>query len=83
MNRTYVKTNTTGNAEILGPTPFREGQWKLFVADEKTELCDIWNDPGEALTLSDEYPDAITRLKSRSREYWKEIDAAELLRQNR
>jgi arylsulfatase A-like enzyme len=51
----------------------RNGNWKLIVTGEKTELYDIPNDPGEAQNLAGEFPEVVTELKKLSREYWQSI----------
>ena len=51
----------------------REGNWKLVVTGEMTELYDIPNDPGEARNLAGEFPEVVTRLRKLSREYWQSI----------
>ena len=45
----------------------REARWKLFVARERTECCELYdlvNDPGETADVAGENPDVVTRLSA-------------------
>ncbi len=51
----------------------REGDWKLLVADKRTELYDLPRDLGEARNLAGQHPEIVERLQKASREYWEGI----------
>jgi len=52
----------------------REGNWKLIVTGNKTELYDIPNDPGEAKNLATRNPETVIHLKKVSQKYWSSIN---------
>jgi len=52
----------------------REGNWKLIVTGNKTELYDIPNDPGEAKNLATRNPETVIHLKKLSQKYWSSIN---------
>ena len=61
------------NWKSEGSWSIREGNWKLIVTGEKTELYNIPNDPGEVRNLAGVSPEIVTRLKSLSHDYWQSL----------
>lgn len=52
----------------------RQGDWKLitFYEEDKVELYNLANDPGEKLNLAAEYPEKLAQLQSLMHEYIKQ-----------
>jgi len=56
-------------------TAVRQGNWKLVVSEEKTELFDLPHDLGEAENLATKNPEVVAKLVKASQRYWASIRA--------